>query len=247
MTSPITGPFFEIGPKNYLRRSELEVLVRAAGRAGAEFGVSVIVTVPTAFIAPIADLGAGVHVFAQGMDADEPGPSVGRVIAESLVDAGAVGVMLNHDSNPLTPDALALSVVRASAAGLATMVCTGTTAQAVSVAELDPTIVLYEPPALIGGSGNGGRDWIPGADLAVKTAHPGVLMMHAGGVSSPAIVRSIMAAGADGTGSTSGVLMAADPPVAAREFIAAVRAGWDDSHVASQSLPLHQHHKGESA
>ncbi len=247
MISPITGPFFEIGPKNYLRRAELEALVSAAGLAGAEFGVCVIVTVPTAFIAPIADLDAGVHVFAQGMDVDEPGPSVGRVIAESLVDAGAVGVMLNHDSNPLTPEGLTLSVARASRAGLATMVCTATTPLAVTAAALDPTIVLYEPPALIGTSGDGARHWISGADLAVKTKHPAVLMMHAGGVGSPAIARSIMAVGADGTGSTSGVLAAANPSVAARDFIAAVRAGWDDAGAATQSLPLHQHHKGESA
>jgi triosephosphate isomerase len=247
MTSAIAGPFFEIGPKNYLRRAELEALVRAAGLAGAEFGVAVVLTVPTAMIAPIANLGAGVFVFAQGMDVDEPGPSVCRVTAESLVDAGAVGVMLNHDSNPLTPDALALSVGRARATDLATMVCTATTPEAVTAAQLDPTIVLYEPPALIGKSSDGPRGWIAGADLAVKTTHPAVLMMHAGGVSSPAIARSIMAAGADGTGSTSGVLMAADPLRAAREFIESVRAGWDEAYLASQSLPLHQHQKGESA
>jgi triosephosphate isomerase len=245
MTSPLAGPFFEIGPKNYLRRSELETLVMAAGRAGDEFGVAVIVTVPTAFIAPVADLRAGVHVFAQGMDFDQPGPSVARVIAETLVDAGAVGVMLGHDSNPLTTEALALSVARASAAGLATMVATATTSDAVSASGLDPTIVLYEPPALIGQSGDAPRDWIPSADLAVKTTHPAVLMMHAGGVSSPAIARSIMAAGADGTGSTSGVVLAADPALAAREFIAATRAGWDEASAATESLPLHQNHKGE--
>jgi triosephosphate isomerase len=39
-----------------------------------------------------------------------------------------------------------------------------------------------------------------------------------------------MAAGADGTGSTSGVLTADDPIAAARSFIAAARAGWDDAH-----------------
>jgi triosephosphate isomerase len=38
-----------------------------------------------------------------------------------------------------------------------------------------------------------------------------------------------MAAGADGTGSTSGVLTAQDPLVAAGHFIAAARAGWDDA------------------
>jgi triosephosphate isomerase (TIM) len=59
------GPFFEIGPKNLLRRAELEGLARAAGAAGFDYGVSVILTVPTALIAPIHDLHSGVLPFAQ--------------------------------------------------------------------------------------------------------------------------------------------------------------------------------------
>jgi triosephosphate isomerase (TIM) len=229
MNSPFAGPFFEIGPKNFLGRAELEALVRAAGLAGAEFGVTVLVTVPTALLAPIADLDAGVRVLAQGMDVDIPGPSVGKVIAEALVEAGAHGVMLNHDSNPLDEATLAHAVRRAQETGLATMVCTASTREALSVAKLGPTIVLYEPPALIGTAGDGSRDWISGANRSVRQNHAGVLMMHAGGVSTPQIARSIMAAGADGTGSTSGVLRAVDPPAAARQFIAATRFGWDDA------------------
>ncbi len=54
--------------------------------------------------------------------------------------------------------------------------------------------------------------------------------MHAGGVSSPSVARSIMALGADGTGSTSGVLSAAAGPDAVRAFIAATRDGWNAAH-----------------
>ena len=88
----LSGPFFEIGPKNLLRRAELEGLARAAGAAGYDCGVSVILTVPTALIAPIHDLRSGVLTFAQAMAPDPPGDSMGRVIAETLVDAGAAGV-----------------------------------------------------------------------------------------------------------------------------------------------------------
>jgi triosephosphate isomerase len=55
-------------------------------------------------------------------------------------------------------------------------------------------------------------------------------MMHAGGVSAPSIAEAIMATGADGTGSTSGVIGADDPLSAARSFIAATRVGWDSLH-----------------
>jgi triosephosphate isomerase len=226
----LSGPFFEIGPKNLLRRTELESLARAAGAAGADYGVRVILTVPTALIAPIYDLRSGVLPFAQTMAPDRPGNSVGRVIAETLVDAGAAGVMLNHASNPLDPPTLAVAVERARSAGLQTIVCTDTDAEAVHVAQLGPTAILLEPGALIGTAGRSSRDWIAPANEAVRRVAPAVLMMHAGGVSSPSIAAAIMAAGADGTGSTSGVIGAADPLAAARSFIAATRAGWDRLH-----------------
>jgi triosephosphate isomerase (TIM) len=226
----LSGPFFEIGPKNLLRRAGLEALAGAAGAAGSDYGVSVILTVPTALIAPISDLHSGVLVFAQAMAPDLPGHSMGRAIAETLADAGAAGVMLNHVSNPLHPPALAAAVERAHSAGLQTIVCTATDSEAGQIAELGPTAILLEPPALIGTAGRAARDWIAPANEAVRRVAPAVLMMHAGGVSSPSIAGAIMAAGADGTGSTSGVISADDPLSAARSFIAATRAGWDRRH-----------------
>ena len=240
MTSPLTAPFFEIGPKNFLRRVQLEALAREAGLAGAEVGVTVVMTVPTALVAPIADLRTGVRVFAQAMDADPPGASMGRLTAESLVDAGADGVMLNHDSNPLDEDTLARTVARAHETGLRTIVCAATEADAVRATTLGPDAILFEPPQLIGTVGDAPRNWIPQANQAIRQMRRDVLTMHAGGVSSPQIARSIMAAGADGTGSTSGILTAADPHAAARLFVAAARAGWDDAHAAVSTTNHYQ-------
>ncbi|MFH8252033.1 triose-phosphate isomerase [Microbacterium sp. B2969] len=235
MTPPLTAPFFEIGPKNLLRREALAELTLAAGRAGADYGVSVVVTVPNVLIAPIADLDAGVHVFAQGMDADRLGSSFGRVTAEALLDAGAAGVMLDHDAAPLDERTLAATVLRAKEVGLATIVCAGSASAGLAAAALAPTAVLVEPANLIGTAGTSDREWIPPITAALRRVDPAVLAMHAGGVSSPEIVRAIMATGADGTGSTSGVLAAPDPLAAARLFIAAARAGWDDAHAGAEA------------
>lgn len=228
MTDVLTAPFFEVGPKNLLRLPALEQLARSSGRAGREHDVAVVLTVPTAMVAPVAGLDAGVHVFGQHLDPDPVGATVGRVVAESLVDAGAAGVMLNHAANPVPFEQLVLSVRRARDAGLLTMVCAGSEEEAARVAALRPTVVLLEPEALIGSQGWGERGWIPSANAAVRTVAPEVLVMHAGGVATPAIARSIMSAGADGTGSTSGVLSAPDPPAAVRSFVSEVRAGWDE-------------------
>ncbi|WP_426324903.1 triose-phosphate isomerase [Microbacterium sp. E-13] len=244
MTPPLTAPFFEIGPKNLLRRHALEELALAAGRAGAEYGVSVVVTVPTVMIAPIVDLDAGVHVFAQSMDADRPGASFARVTAEGLVDAGAAGVMLDHDAAPLDERTLAATVARAKEVGLATIVCAGSESAALAAAALAPAAVLVEPANLIGTAGAADRGWIAPLTSALRRVDPRVLAMHAGGVSSPGIVRAIMATGADATGSTSGILGAPDPLAAARLFIAAARAGWDVAHAAPASPAAHPDHDG---
>jgi triosephosphate isomerase len=230
MSAPVTAPVFEIGPKNLLRRSEIEAVATAAGRAGEQHGVTVLVTVPTALVAPIHELGTGVRVLAQGMHVEGPGPSMNRVTAEALVDAGADGVMLNHDADPLDDETLALALARAGELGLQTVVCAGTQEDAVRFASLSPTVVLFEPPKLIGTGGTGSRDWVGPSTEAIHRAGDGVLAMHGGGVSSPEVAAALMAAGADGTGSTSGLLNAADPGAAAHSFIAATRSGWDRAH-----------------
>lgn len=237
----ITAPFFEIGPKNLLRRDAIERLAVAAGAAGAEHGVTVLLTVPTALIAPIVALDAGVVVLAQGMGLEGLGPTMDVVTAEALVDAGASAVMLDHDARRLSPDDLAAAIARARDLGLQTVVCADDDAAAVRAVELGADVVLHEPPALIGGTGADERPWIPASTAAIRAASPAdrpALAMHAGGVASPAIAEAIMAAGADGTGSTSGVVAASNPVAAAAHFIAATRVGWDRARLAS-AHPIH--------
>jgi triosephosphate isomerase (TIM) len=224
----LTAPFFELGPKNLLRLPDIIDVTVAAQNAGQRCGVSVIVTVPTALIIAVRAAAPDVLIFAQSMDVDDPGPSVGRVLAESLVDAGAHGVMLNHTSNPLEFDRLRRGIQRAHANDLMTMVCAGTEDEVLRLLPLRPTTVLFEPPELIGHTGRSDRPWIPHVDREVRAVAPDVLMMHAGGVAAPTDAYQIMHSGAAGTGSTSGVLRDGSPTSAAGRFISAVRHGFDD-------------------
>lgn len=232
---PFSFPFFEIGPKNLLRLPEIISVAEAAASAGERHGVSVILTVPTALIAPVRSAVPGVFVFAQGFDDEEIGDSVARVLPEALADAGAHGVMLNHDASPLTPDALARAVRRAQANSLMTMVCAGDDQSVVGLIDLEPTIVLYEPPSLIGSTESTDRPWIAEINRKVAERAPDIMMMHAGGVASPQDAFTIMRAGAHGTGSTSGVLRAESPRAAAEDFIFATRQGCDASRASASS------------
>jgi triosephosphate isomerase (TIM) len=230
----LTPPFFEFGPKNLLRLPEILDVAAAAQDAGARCGVSVLVTVPTALIGAVRAAVPDVLVFAQHMDVDEPGPSVGRVTAESLADAGAHGVMLNHACNPLDPSRLPCALGRAHANDLMTMVCAGTGDEVRHLLPLRPTVVLFEPPDLIGHTGGADRPWIRRVDAEVRTAAPGVLVLHAGGVGTPEDAYSITRSGAAGTGATSGVLRAGPPARTVGRFVAAVRRGFDDHQEAEE-------------
>ncbi|WP_256714346.1 hypothetical protein [Microbacterium sp. RU33B] len=108
-----------------------------------------------------------------------------------------------------------------------TMVYAGTDDEVIALSDFDPTVVLYEPPALIGAAGGAPRPWIRAIDERMRDLAPGVLMMHAGGVGTPDDVYDIMRAGAAGTGSTSGVLRDPSPESAVERFIAAARRGYD--------------------
>ncbi len=227
MTARLFAPFFEVGPKNFLRQGDLRNLLRAAETAGVREQVAMIVTLPAVEIEAAKRLFPGVLAFAQHMDPDPVGSSVGRVIAEGLADIGADGVMLNHAQRPLGKREITVAIERAKESGLLTMVCARDDAEALSLAEYAPDILLYEPPSLIGHSGGAARPWIAEIDRRVAEIDQSIKMMHAGGIATPADAQSVMLQGAAGTGATSAIVLAPDRVAALDALVAATRAGWN--------------------
>jgi triosephosphate isomerase (TIM) len=223
----IKVPFFEIGPKNMLRRPELHKLLAVAQLHSQRYGVSLIATLPVTEIEPASLLFPDIHLFAQHMDPDMLGPSVGRIIAEALADAGADGVMLNHADHQMRLDQVAAAVERAKANGLITLACAADERDAASIAALSPDILLYEPRAMIGHGGGARRPWIPQINALVRAIAPRTLIMHAGGVATPDDARNVIRAGAAGTGATSAIVKAHDRSEIIEGFLSAVRDAWD--------------------
>lgn len=227
---PFSVPFFEIGPKNMLRRPELHELLAAAQEHSRGYGVSVIATLPVTEIEPASLLFPDIFLFAQHMDRDSPGSSVGRVIAEALADAGADGVMLNHADHAMRADDVTAAVERAKANGLITLVCAAGEREATTISALRPDILLYEPRAMIGRDGGARRPWIPTINALVRSIAPGTLVMHAGGVATLQEAGDVIAAGAAGTGATSAIIKANDRGAIVEGFLRAVRDAWDAGH-----------------
>src|SRR3954462_13097891 len=104
---------------------------------------------------------------------------------------------------------------------------------------LGPDVVLAEPPDLIAtgvSAGNVMADFVRDAVAAVRAVDPRILVMSGAGVTGPEDVDRMMRLGLDGTGSSSGILRAADPVVAMRAMLEATASAWADLHPGS--LPL---------
>ena len=227
-TCKIKAPFFEIGPKSYLYGQDVIDLAIAADKASEKYGVDIIFTTPIVEIARVKAATKHIHVFAPHMDPIVPGRGLADVLPESLVAAGAEGVMLNHVEKPLTLATLKATIKRAEEVGLTTIVCADSIVEAGMIAKLNPDIIVAEPSELIGTGLTSGPEYVAAAAKSVKDVNPDILVLTAAGIANGEDVYNTIIAGADATGSSSGVAKAADRAAMVDEMIGAVRRAWDE-------------------
>jgi triosephosphate isomerase len=229
----ITAPVFEIGLKGYCWGAEAVRLAVEADRLAEALGISIVYNPQTVDIPAVAAATSRILVFAQHMDPVAPGRGVGAVLAEALRDAGAVGTLLNHSEKPVTLGAMARTIARAQDVGLFTLVFADSPAEAAALAHLGPDIILAEPPELIAtgvSAGNVMAGFVADTVAAVKAVDPEVLVMSGAGVNGPDDVERMIRLGLDGTGSSSGILKAADPVAAMRAMLEAEARAWAATH-----------------
>ena len=226
----IKPPFFEIGPKSYLVGDEVLELALYADEAAKKYDVDIIFTTPVVDIRRVAEATDRIFVFAPHMDPIVPGRGLADTLPESLVAAGAKGVMLNHAEKPITLSALAKTIKRAKEVGLMTIVCTDTIAEAKAVACLKPTIIVAEPTELIGTGKTSDMDYVMASIDAIKSVDPEILVLQGAGISNGNDVYNVIHAGAEATGSSSGVVKAPSRKAMVDEMIGAARRAWDEVH-----------------
>lgn len=225
-------PFFEIGPKNYLFGDQILDLARIADEAAAKYDVRVIFTTPYANIERVAASAKNLKVFAPHMDDIPVGRGLACVLGESLKAAGAVGVMLNHAERALPLSTLVRTLARARELELMTIVCADSIAEARAVAQLSPDLMITEPAELIGSGQACDMMYVRQSIDAVMGINPDIGVLVGGGISSGEDVYRTIMAGADATGSSSGIAKAADPGAMVREMLSALRQAWDDRMAA---------------
>jgi triosephosphate isomerase len=230
----LNPPFFEIGPKAYLYGEEVLKLARCADEVSARYHVQIIFTPQTVDIPLIVHETRHLLVFAQHMDSLPVGRGIGSVLPEAIQAAGARGVLLNHAEKPLPLEEIRRTVARADEVGLATLVCAGNLDEVKAVAEMHPNIVLAEAPELIGVGKRSEQDMlaIQKINQTVWQVDPAIRVLHGAGISCGKDVYEIIKLGAQATGSTSGIIKAANPCAMVEEMISNVRKAWDETHPA---------------
>ncbi|MCI8862153.1 MAG: triose-phosphate isomerase [Lachnospiraceae bacterium] len=226
----IRAPFFEIGPKSYLYGNDVIELARAADIASEKYDVDIIFTTPLVEIARVKAATKRLHVFAPHMDPLRPGRGLADTLPESLIAAGAEGVMLNHAEKPLSISVLRETILRADELGLTTIVCADSIAEASMIARLNPNIIVAEPSELIGTGITSGPGYVEASMKAVKDVNPDIMVLQGAGISNGEDVYQTISAGAEATGSSSGVVKAANRAAMVDEMIGAVRRAWDERH-----------------
>ena len=216
------APFLIVNPKPYLYGQKSLELALAADQAAADTGLTIYFTCPYADIRLIKANTKHVIVCAQSMDPLKPGRGMGHVLPESLKEAGADAVFLNHAENPKTVADLYACVKRARELDMITVVCADSTVEAKAAACMGADIVLAEPTDLIGTGKVADDSYTTETVKALHEIDPDVLVMIASGVSTAEDCYNVVKLGADGTGATSGILNAESPAQRVREMAAAI-------------------------
>jgi triosephosphate isomerase len=205
------------------------------GAAGCLRLAKACVKLPSVALAPpqleLASLGrrkalADLPLFAQHCDPNPPGAATGWVTAEAIAAAGARGSILNHAEHKRPHPEVAATVARLHAAGLWSLLCADSLAEARALAALKPTMLAVEPPELIGGDVSvttADPAIVSDAVKAVRKIAPKTAVLCGAGVKTGADVAAALNLGAQGVLLASGVVKAKDPAAALRDLASGLR------------------------
>jgi len=157
------------------------------------------------------------RVYAQHVDYFPKGRNTGFILPEAVKADGAEGTFLNHSEHKLKFDIIKKSIQRCKQIGLKTAVFASNLEEARKIERLHPTILIVEPPELVGGK------------ISVSTAKPELIkniskkikmkFLVGAGIHSREDVKIAMKLGASGIAVSSSVMTSKNPEKVLRELI----------------------------
>ncbi len=150
-----------------------------------------------------------------------PGRGVGKVLPETIREAGALGAVINHAEDRDTLADVESKIRRCREADLDSFVCVDSVEMGRAVAAFDPDWLVFEKPADIATDRAITRthpDRVREFVRAIDETNPRTRVVVGGGISTAEDVRLAFEQGADATGAASGVSLADDPEALLRSI-----------------------------
>lgn len=192
-------------------------LVRTLSLCQAETKIPIIPVVQATDIRS-SMIATNYNIWAQHVDGAEQGQTTGWVTPEAVVEAGAVGTLLNHSEHKIGN--IEMTNDKGKKLGLETMIFAADLKELGKVVGLKPTYVAYEPPELIASKETSVAQAKP--DIirkAYQTAEKtGVPLVVGAGVKGVEDVKTSLKLGAIGVVVSSAVVLAKDPKKAVLEL-----------------------------
>lgn len=218
----IAPPLVLVNFKCYLESTGNKAvqLARYAEQASRKFGVTVAVAPQTADLRLVSQQ-TKVPVFAQHVDSIKPGSHTGHVLAESVLEAGASGILVNHSERRLEASIIEDTITRARDLKLTTVVCANTSGIAAAVASLCPDMIAVEPPELIGSGvavSKAKPEIVTDTVSKIRRISNEVTILCGAGITSGEDVKEALRLGTQGVLVASGVVRAKDQAAAIEDL-----------------------------
>ena len=137
-------------------------VAKIADKVAGEENVKIVISPQHADIAKLAD-NIKIDVYAQHVDAIEPGSRTGWILPLGVKQSGARGTLINHSEHRIPMDQIKNTIDACRKAGLVSVCCAAGTGEAKQIAAFFPDYIAVEIPELIGG------------DISVSTANPKII------------------------------------------------------------------------
>ncbi|HXZ98426.1 MAG TPA: triose-phosphate isomerase [Candidatus Acidoferrum sp.] len=225
----ISPPLVLVNFKCYLEAtgSKAVQLAKSAETVSDKLGVTIAVA-PQAADLRLVSQQTKIPVFAQHIDPIRPGSHTGHVLADSVLEAGASGVLINHSERRLEAGIIEDTITRARDLELTTVVCANTSAIAAAIASLGPDMIAVEPPELIGSGiavSKAKPEIVTDTVSRIRRINKEVVILCGAGITSGEDVKEALRLGTQGVLVASGIVKAKNQMGAIEDLAAACRIG----------------------
>ena len=217
------SPLIVLNMKTYEKSTgyEAEIMALQLQEVAEEYNINLILAAQPTDIYRIKEEVSQLTVYAQHIDPYSYGAYTGYITAESILDAGADGTLLNHSERKIDHGILAETIKVAQDKGLDVIACADSVLEAEQIAHFGPNYIAVEPPELIGGdkSVTTRPELIVDSINTVRKVDDGITMLVGAGVKTYDDVAKAMELGSAGVLLASGITKAENPVEAFKGLI----------------------------